>query len=67
MKLKFGNYLVCNKGSIVKNYNSKIINNYMKKRKIEINVELGLGKYKKRIWASDLTKEYVAINSLYTT
>ena len=67
IKLKFGNYLVCNKGSIVKNYNSKIINNYMKKRKIEINVELGLGKYKKRIWASDLTKEYVAINSLYTT
>ena len=64
---KIGKYVICNKGYLVKNYNEKVLQKYMKNKKIEISVELGLGKYSKRIWASDLTKRYVEINSDYRT
>ena len=36
----------------------------MKNNKIQINIDLGLGKFSKKIWTTDLTKEYIKIKSL---
>ena len=65
LKLKFGKYKICDKGVRIKKYNEKLIQKYMRNKKIQINLDLGLGKYSKRIWTSDLTKKYVEINSDY--
>ena len=67
LKLKFGKYKVCDKGVRIKKYNEKLIQKYMRSKKIQINLDLGLGKYSKKIWTSDLTKRYVEINSDYRT
>ena len=41
------------------------IDKYMKNKIIEINVDLRLGKYKRRVYSSDLTHEYIRINGDY--
>jgi glutamate N-acetyltransferase/amino-acid N-acetyltransferase len=37
----------------------------MKQQKIDIRVDLKLGKGRATVWTCDLTKEYVAINGDY--
>ena len=37
----------------------------MKSKVIKINVDLGIGKYTKTVWSSDLTHQYIKINSDY--
>ena len=41
------------------------INKYMKNKIIKINVSLGIGKYDRKVWSSDLTYNYLKINSDY--
>ena len=65
IKLKFGNILITSDGQVVKNLDSKKLDSYMKNKTIQINVNLGLGKYKRTIYASDLTHEYIKINADY--
>ena len=65
IKLKFGNLLVATNGQISKKINVKKLNTYMKKKKIEINLDLQNGKFSRTIFASDLTHEYVKINGDY--
>ena len=65
--LKFGDQIVAKNGMAIKKINSIKLNNYMKNKIIKINLDLGLGKYNKIVWSSDLTKKYVEINSDYST
>ena len=37
----------------------------MKNKIIKINVDLGMNKYRKKVWSSDLTHEYININADY--
>ena len=65
IKLKFGNLLVAFNGQINPKIDHKKLDLYMKRKKIEVNVDLGIGKYKRTVYASDLTHEYIRINADY--
>jgi len=65
IKLKFGNLLVAENGHIYKKINITKLNFYMKEKIIEINVDLGIGKFNRTVFASDLTHEYIRINADY--
>ncbi|MBI29615.1 MAG: bifunctional ornithine acetyltransferase/N-acetylglutamate synthase [Pelagibacteraceae bacterium] len=65
LKIKFGKFEICKNGCVVKNYNEKKVKLYMRKNKIEISVDLGVGKISKKIWTTDLTKKYIDINADY--
>ena len=47
------------------NHFVKKLDNYMKSKIIQINVDLGIGKFKRTVYASDLTYEYDRINGDY--
>ena len=63
--IKFGNLLVASKGMMNPKLNVSKINKYMKNKIIKINVSLGIGKYDRKVWSSDLTYNYLKINSDY--
>tara|TARA_Y100000590_G_scaffold457026_1_gene608779 strand:+ start:133 stop:774 length:642 start_codon:yes stop_codon:yes gene_type:complete len=63
--ISFGSLIVAKKGSIYKNINIRKLHQYMKNRKININVDLGLGKFDKKVWSSDLTHDYISLNADY--
>ncbi len=65
MQLKFGKNIVAEKGKASKKINIKNLNKYMKRKIIDINLNLNSGKYNKTILSSDLTNEYVDINADY--
>ena len=61
----FGNYIVCENGSISKKINISNLNRYMKNNTIDINVKLNLGKFSHTVYGNDLTHEYLKINADY--
>ena len=65
IKLKFGNNLLATKGEMYKGMKIKKLDSYMKNKMIKINVDLGLGNFKRIIYSSDLTHEYIRINGDY--
>ena len=67
INFKFGNIKVIEKGEIVSKYSEIDVREYMKNEKIDINVDLNLGKKKFTTYTMDLSKKYVEINSDYRT
>ena len=65
--IKFGNSVVAKEGSRYQKIDLRKLNHYMKNKIVKINVNLGIGKYTKRVWSSDLTHEYININADYRT
>ena len=65
IKLMFGNYLVANKGHKYEKINLKKLDRYMLNNHIKIKVDLGLGKFQRTVYSSDLTHEYIRINADY--
>ena len=65
IKLKFGNLLVAFNGQKFARINIKKLDIYMKRKIIQINVDLGIGKFERTVYASDLTHEYIRINGDY--
>ena len=63
--IKFGNSVVAKKGERYKKIDLRKLNHYMKNKIVKINVNLGIGKYTKRVWSSDLTHRYININADY--
>ena len=63
--IKFNNLVVAKKGKQYSRINFKKLDQYMKSKVIKINVDLGIGKYAKTVWSSDLTYQYIKINSDY--
>lgn len=63
----FINKLLCFKNGVPKDDGSIKLKNSMKKNKIEITVDLDIGKHQQTLYFSDLSHEYVHINSEYTT
>ena len=45
--------------------NIKKLDIYMRNKVIQINLDLGIGNFKRTVYASDLTHEYVRINGDY--
>ena len=65
LKLKFGSLMVASRGQKFNRIDIKKLDAYMKGKIIEINVDLGIGKFKRTVYASDLTNEYIQINADY--
>jgi|TARA_B100001964_G_scaffold71227_1_gene80808 glutamate N-acetyltransferase/amino-acid N-acetyltransferase len=63
--IKFDNLVVAKKGAMYKKIDLTKLNRYMKNKVIKIKVNLGIDKYTKKVWSSDLTHEYININSDY--
>ena len=63
--IKFNNLILAKGGSSYSKINLRKINQYMKKKVIKIIIDLGLGKFTKKVLSSDLTHNYVRINSDY--
>ncbi len=61
----FGDIRVANKGLRDPAYDEAEVSKLMKKPKIDIYVELGIGRGQATVWTCDLTKEYVEINGDY--
>ena len=54
-------------GSALKDFDEKKIHKLMQSRDIKIKVDLKSGRYSAKAWTCDFSKEYVAINSEYST
>ena len=63
--IKFGKFIVAKKGAMHEKINLKKLDRYMKNKIIKINISLGIGKYNRKVWSSDLTHDYININSDY--
>ena len=63
--IKLGKNVLAKKGEANKNINLSRVDNYMKNKIIEIEVNLGLGKYSSIVYGNDLNSNYVRINADY--
>jgi len=64
--LKIGNVKLIEKGEILK-FNEDEAVDALKQEEVTISLELNLGDARATAWGCDLSREYVAINSDYTT
>ena len=67
ISIKLGNILIIDNGKLSSNYKEEIATSYMKEEKIDINVNLNLGKKEFTSYTMDLTKKYIEINADYRT
>lgn len=65
--LKFGSFKIIENGQLSKFYKEEDVANYMKEERIEIIVDLNIGKKEFTAYTMDLTKEYIDINANYRT
>jgi glutamate N-acetyltransferase / amino-acid N-acetyltransferase len=67
INISFGGLEICRQGCISPLFDEATTHNYLKQRELTIHVDLGLGPGSCRFWTTDLTEEYVRINSDYST
>ena len=67
LSIKFGNISIIENGRISQSYNEDEAAIYMKEEKIDILVNLNIGKKEFSAYTMDLTKKYIEINSDYRT
>ena len=65
LSIKFGSFNIVDKGQLSNSYNEIEVANYMKGEKIDITVDLNIGKKNFTVYTMDLTKKYIEINSDY--
>ena len=63
--IKFGNISIIENGKLSPSYNEDEAANYMKEEKIDLLVNLNMGKKEFTSYTMDLTKKYIEINSDY--
>ena len=63
--ISFENLRIIDKGQLVNNYNENEVAQYMKNKKIEINVNIGTGNKNFTAYTMDLSKKYLEINADY--
>jgi len=65
ISIKFGNITIIENGKLSNSYNENEAAIYMKEEKIDISINLNLGKKEFTSYTMDLTKKYIEINSDY--
>ena len=65
LSIKFGSFNIVEKGQLSNSYNEIEVAEYMKDEKIDITVDLNIGKKNFTAYTMDLTKKYIEINSDY--
>ncbi len=67
LNIKIGNYKVVEKGEKSNSYHEEELKKYMRDEKIDLIIDLGLGKENFTAYTMDLTKKYIEINADYRT
>ena len=67
LAIKFGSISIIENGKLSNSYNETEAANYMKGEKIDLLINLNLGKKEFTSYTMDLTKKYIEINSDYRT
>ena len=65
LEITFGKIKIIEKGELSINYNEIEVAEYMKNEKIDLNINLNVGKKNFSAYTMDLTKKYIEINSDY--
>jgi glutamate N-acetyltransferase/amino-acid N-acetyltransferase len=65
--ISFGELAICEAGCLSPRFDEAATHEYLKQRNLTIHVDLGLGSGACRFWTTDLTTEYILINSDYST
>ena len=65
LRIHIGGHRVASAGRAVKNFDERPIAKHMRGKEIDILVHLGIGKGQSKVWTSDLTHDYIAINADY--
>ena len=67
ISIKLGHHKIIDKGEKSNSCNEKDLKKYMQDERVDIIVDLGLGKESFTAYTMDLTKKYIEINSDYRT
>lgn len=67
LTIKIGGVVVARDGEADPDYREELIAGHMKGRDIVIEVDVGVGSGKSRVWTCDLTHRYIDINGSYRT
>ena len=67
INISFGELEICCGGCLSPRFDENATHEYLKQRDLTVHIDLGLGSGKCRFWTTDLTAEYVRINSDYST
>src|SRR6202453_1636248 len=65
--ISFGELEICRGGGLSPQFDEAVAHQYLRQRDLTIHIDLGVGPGKCRFWTTDLTAEYVRINSDYST
>ena len=65
LSIKFGSFNIVENGQLSNSYNEIEVAEYMKDEKIDITVDLNVGKKNFTAYTMDLTRKYIEINSNY--
>ena len=65
IQIKFGNHMVAEDNKVSKDYNEKILKEYMQWDSINIEVNLNMGNAEFTVYTCDLTHDYIDINADY--
>jgi len=63
----YGDLEICNRGGVSPRLDKEAAHRYLQQREIRVRINLGGGSGACRFWTTDLTAEYVRINSAYST
>jgi glutamate N-acetyltransferase/amino-acid N-acetyltransferase len=65
LSVQFGELWAAKGGAVARGYDEAQMSAYMKRRELEIVVDVGVGGKQAQVWTCDLTKRYIEINGDY--
>jgi len=67
LQIAFGPHIVAKNGARAANYDETQVSDYIRKKEINISVDIGIGRESFTVWTCDLTHGYIDINADYRT
>jgi glutamate N-acetyltransferase/amino-acid N-acetyltransferase len=65
LSIRIGGHKVAANGQRDPGYSEALLSKYMLRPEIEIDVDVGVGKFSSGVWTCDLTHGYISINGDY--
>ena len=65
LAIRFGDLWAARDGRIADDYSEAKLSDYMKRRELEVSIDVGVGRASAVMWTCDLTHGYVSINGDY--
>ena len=67
LSVAMGGVTIAQAGGRVEGYDEKLVTEHLKGQEVGIEVNLGVGRSKARVWTCDFTHDYITINAEYRT